>query len=76
MLSRRTKAAFYSVAGRNDSGWFINFPENRQSIGGRFENFIFCRQEPQLFQECLSKEWESAFENPHTLVVEAAKPRL
>lgn len=29
----------------NDSAWFSNFPDNRRSIGGRFENFIFCRGE-------------------------------
>ena len=29
----------------NDAGWFFEFPDNRKSIGGRLENFIFCRQE-------------------------------
>ena len=29
----------------NDKDWFSNFPDNRVSIGGRLENFIFCRQE-------------------------------
>ncbi len=29
----------------NDAKWFRDFPDNRTSIGGRFENFIFCRQE-------------------------------
>lgn len=29
----------------NDVGWFGDYPDNRASIGGRFENFIFCRQE-------------------------------
>jgi SAM-dependent methyltransferase len=28
-----------------DSNWFIDFPDHRRSLGGRFENFIFCRQE-------------------------------
>ncbi len=28
-----------------DVGWFIDFPDQRRSLGGRFENFIFCRQE-------------------------------
>ena len=28
-----------------DAGWFSNFPDKRESLGGRFENFIFCRQE-------------------------------
>ncbi len=91
----------------NDSGWFGDYPDKRASIGGRFENFIFCRQEhltiltfsyleellrssgfaqiraclpvretlwPELFQDCLAKEWESNFEMPHTLVVEATRP--
>jgi predicted SAM-dependent methyltransferase len=91
----------------NDSEWFGDFPDKRASIGGRFENFIFCRQEhltiltfsyleelltrsgfvqiqsclpvretgaPELFQDCLGNEWESDFDRPHTLVVEATKP--
>jgi predicted SAM-dependent methyltransferase len=29
----------------NDKQWFGDFPDKRESIGGRFENFIFCRQE-------------------------------
>lgn len=29
----------------NDHGWFGDFPDRRSSIGGRFENFVFCRQE-------------------------------
>jgi predicted SAM-dependent methyltransferase len=29
----------------NDLEWFIDFPDSYRSIGGRFENFIFCRQE-------------------------------
>jgi predicted SAM-dependent methyltransferase len=29
----------------NDREWFTDFPDKRVSIGGRFENFIFCRQE-------------------------------
>lgn len=90
-----------------DAAWFDNYPDNRRSIGGRFENFIFCRQEhvtiltetfltellanagfgdvrscrpvretnfPELFGDCLPKEWESDFDAPHTLVVEAVKP--
>ena len=31
------------VAG--DSKWFSDFPDKRSSIGGRLENFIFCRGE-------------------------------
>ena len=29
---------------------------------------------PQLFNECLANEWESDFNSPHTLIVEATKP--
>ena len=29
----------------NNKAWFGNFPDKRESIGGRFENFIFCCQE-------------------------------
>ncbi|MDR3416932.1 MAG: methyltransferase domain-containing protein [Nevskia sp.] len=91
----------------NDRDWFGDFPDKRRSIGGRFENFIFCRGEhvtiltysfleelltdagfsdvrscmpvkethyPDLFRDCLEKEWESDFEVPHTLMVEAVKP--
>jgi len=28
-----------------DRAWFSDFPTNRRSVGGRFENFIFCRLE-------------------------------
>lgn len=28
-----------------DKGWFGEWPDNRKSIGGRFENFVFCRGE-------------------------------
>jgi predicted SAM-dependent methyltransferase len=28
-----------------DKGWFSDFPDKRSSIGGRFENFVFCRGE-------------------------------
>lgn len=91
----------------NDLRWFGDFPESRASIGGRLENFIFCRQEhltiltysyleemmtdagftdlrlclplkethyPELFQECLLKEYESDFDTPHTLIIEGVKP--
>lgn len=30
---------------QNDTAWFGSFPDDRRSIGGRFENFIFCRRE-------------------------------
>lgn len=29
----------------NDGAWFVDFPDKRTSIGGKLENFIFCRQE-------------------------------
>jgi predicted SAM-dependent methyltransferase len=28
-----------------DHDWFLKFPDERKSIGGKLENFIFCRQE-------------------------------
>jgi predicted SAM-dependent methyltransferase len=28
-----------------DKSWFGSWPDNRRSIGGRFDNFIFCRGE-------------------------------
>lgn len=89
-----------------DAAWFGDFPDRRRSVGGRFENFIFCRQEhltiltysyleelmsdvgfadfrvckptlethyPDIFTDCLPKEWESDLETPHTLVIEAVK---
>jgi predicted SAM-dependent methyltransferase len=28
-----------------DAAWFADYPDKRNSIGGRFENFIFCRRE-------------------------------
>ena len=28
-----------------DVAWFRDYPDNRRSLGGRFENFIFCRKE-------------------------------
>ena len=92
---------------RNDVQWFSDFPDRRESIGGRLENFIFCRQEhltiltesylrelldsvgfmavrrllpsqetgfPELFDDCLKMEYESNFELPHTLILEAVKP--
>lgn len=92
---------------QQDKGWFSSFPENRDSIGGRFENFIFCKGEhltiltfsflqelllqqgfknikqckpiketnyPEFIDEqVLSKEWESDFDYPHTLLIEAEK---
>lgn len=91
-----------------DRDWFDDFPEQRKSIGGKLENFIFCQgehltiltfsyleeimsevgftniksciptketSEPELFLECLSMEYESDFNTPHTLIVEAEKPK-
>ena len=29
----------------NDPDWFGDFPDKRRSIGGRLENFIYCRRE-------------------------------
>jgi SAM-dependent methyltransferase len=93
---------------RGDASWFTDFPDARKSIGGRLENFVFCRQEhltiltesylreilesldfcevrccvptketghPDLFQECLALEYESDFDLPHTILIEASKPR-
>ena len=90
-----------------DINWFGDFPDKRESIGGRLENFIFCRQEHltiltssyleelignaglrllqvclpmretgfvQLFKECLEKESENDFVDPHTLIMECQKP--
>ena len=95
--------------GEGDSNWFGDFPDKRESIGGRFSNFILCRGEhlsiltfswlrelagnagfrslsrcqpvtetnfPDLFdQKVLNNEWESTPDAPHTLIVEAEKPR-
>lgn len=29
----------------NDHSWFYDWPDNYDSIGGRFNNFVFCRNE-------------------------------
>lgn len=91
----------------NDVDWFDVFPDRRESVGGRLDNFIFCRQEhvalltysflselmsdsgftdiraclpvkdsgyPEIFADCLATEYESDYEHPHTLMVEARKP--
>jgi predicted SAM-dependent methyltransferase len=92
-----------------DHKWFSNFPDHRQSLGGRFTNFIFCRGEHltaldqsylgEIAEKCgfvdisfpspvketklenlginelvLSKEYESDFAVPHTVILEARKP--
>ncbi len=95
------------VAG--NTAWFGDYPDPRKSIGGRFENFVFCRREhitiltpsyleeitaavgfvdfapraaaaesgfPHLFDApLLGKESEPTPHSPHTLVIEAVKPR-
>ena len=30
---------------QNDANWFPEFPDKRASVGGRFANFVFCRNE-------------------------------
>lgn len=41
--------------------WFSDFPDDRSSIGGRFENFVFCRREhltiltPSFLEEIATK---------------------
>lgn len=91
----------------NDLEWFPDFPDKKLSIGGRFENFVFCRKEHLTIltqsyleeiltnvgfvnikvclptkstnfpnwidQTVLEKEWETDFEYPHTLIIEAEK---
>lgn len=50
----------------NDISWFSDFPDKRTSIGGRFENFLFCRGEHLTV---LTDSWlqelaqQSGFEN-------------
>jgi len=36
----------------NDPLWFGDFPDKRRSIGGRFENFVFCRKEHLTILTC------------------------
>ena len=90
----------------NDKAWFTHFPVDRRSIGGRFENFVFCGRDhltiltysfleelmtdagftdirlcqpaketgyPELFNDCLTREYEWDEEFPHTLLVEGRK---
>lgn len=91
-----------------DAGWFGDWPDKRRSMGGRLENFIFCRGEhvtiltfsylselledagfvniirrlpvkdsgfPELFSDAMATESETDFDAPHTLLIEAQKPR-
>jgi len=50
-----------------DYAWFSDFPDARRSLGGRLENFIFCRQEhltiltPSFLGELLSDAGFSDF---------------
>ena len=30
---------------QNEASWFPDFPDKRASVGGRFTNFVFCRNE-------------------------------
>lgn len=41
----------------NDKAWFGDWPDKRESIGGRFANFIFCRGEhvTMLSRSCLTE---------------------
>lgn len=91
-----------------DLAWFPTFPDSYRSIGGRFQNYIFCRREhltiltfsyleeimtdagfvdlrgcmptresnyPEFFDAAVLKlEFESDFQTPHTLIIEARKP--
>jgi SAM-dependent methyltransferase len=91
----------------NDLSWFSDFPVKKESIGGRFENFIFCKGEhltilifsfleelllnagfkniklckpvietnyPEFVDKnVLAKEFESDFNCPHTIIIEAEK---
>ena len=91
-----------------DKDWFYDYPDTRTSIGGRFENFIFCRQEhltiltqsfleeimegagfvdiqlmlpvketgeKEIFGQCMEQEFEEDYDCPHTLILEARKPK-
>lgn len=89
-----------------DMSWFSStMPIARESLGGRFTNFVFCdgehltalsesylrelaagagfidirrctpvRETSLVGEEVLSREHESDFEVPHTVIIEARKP--
>lgn len=90
-----------------DNDWFSDWPDAYDSTGGRFVNFVFCRNEhltiltqsfldelgrragfarvdallpvketnhPDLFGDCLSKEYETDYKAPRTLIMELQKP--
>jgi len=89
-----------------DNDWFSDWPDAYDSTGGRFVNFVFCRNEhltiltqsfleeiagragfsrmdtmmpvketghPDLFGDCLAKEYETDYETPRTLIMEFQK---
>ena len=89
-----------------DAAWFGEFPDKRNSLGGRFANFLLCRGEHLTllsesylaellsfsgfvqirrclpgkesgFQcdEILRQEYEDDFRMPHSIVVEAIRPK-
>jgi len=91
-----------------DIGWFGDFPDKHESLGGKFTNFIICRGEhltvlsesylreiaaaagfinirrrtpssetayPELFSDALKIEHEPDLVTPHTLIIEAEKPK-
>ena len=91
----------------NDTSWFADLPDKRESMGGRLDNYLlcgnqhlsvltrsylleiaakagfknikFCLPTKETFhselidKQIFEKEWESDFENPHTLIMEAEK---
>lgn len=65
----------------NDAAWFGNYPDKRRSIGGKFENFVFVRQEHLtiLTQSYLRELMEdSGYQDIHVRkpVVETGRPDL
>lgn len=90
----------------NDAAWFSDFPDKRASVGGRFANFVFCRNEhltvltrsyleelackagftgirfcgpvretAYFDRQVLDLEYEDDYEFPHSILVEARKPK-
>jgi predicted SAM-dependent methyltransferase len=65
----------------NDHAWFADFPDARNSIGGRFANFVLCRGEHltiltrSYLEELLA---QSGFVEPRVCapVTETTEPRL
>jgi predicted SAM-dependent methyltransferase len=91
-----------------DLEWLGDFPDRRESAGGRLANFILCRgehltiltfsylteiasaagfvnitqcrpiedsQHRELFAPAMATEWETTPACPHTLLIEAEKPK-